>query len=401
MFRDFFKNFYKVNYVEAEYRTAPSHKVIQIGGIKFKFKVSKQYIKEEKIQKIKNCVAIIAPNGIGDYMFVRQFFKYIKMSEKYKNSNLILFQQSHYINFAKQYDKDSFIDIIPFDKNLLKSFNGIRDKIKNYEFDSVINLSARRPHCLYNEKLHLQLLNLIPAKEKIVDVIGNSFERNLINPKLLEIYTKFIYTRKNVFEMERRRDFFSQLLCMELPLENIKLDSLFGKKYVVFSLMAMHKNRMFPEEKWIRIIEYVLSKTNESVKLLFVGSPVDCIHTDVILKKISDNSRCVNLCGMTDISLIPMILQNSLFLIAPETGTVHIAEAVGCRTICLCCGAHYGRFWPHKDNVTYVLPDKFKTLLDANNDNELAEFYYGNYVIDIADIKEEDVFCAVDKMIKI
>ena len=117
MFKDFFKKFYKVDYVEAEYRTAPSHKVIQIGGIKFKFKVSRPYIKEEKIQKIKNCVAIIAPNGIGDYMFVRQFFKYIKMSEKYKNSNLILFQQAHYINFAKQYDKDFFFKIISFNKN--------------------------------------------------------------------------------------------------------------------------------------------------------------------------------------------------------------------------------------------------------------------------------------------
>ena len=54
------------------------HKVITFLFVKMKFKMA---------ARPKPCVVVVDPGGIGDYMFCRPYFKYIKQSPKYKNCN--------------------------------------------------------------------------------------------------------------------------------------------------------------------------------------------------------------------------------------------------------------------------------------------------------------------------
>ena len=86
------KLIYSVEYTSTSYRSHSIHKIVRILGIKFKFKTSNnKLINCKKRKKISNCLAVISPDGIGDYMFIRQFFKYIKESPKYKDKYLCIY----------------------------------------------------------------------------------------------------------------------------------------------------------------------------------------------------------------------------------------------------------------------------------------------------------------------
>ena len=78
-------------------------------------------------------------------------------------------------------------------------------------------------------------------------------------------------------------------------------------------------------------------------------------------------------------------------MIAVETGTVHIANLVGCKTICLSNGAFYNRFHPYKNSsVSYIYPEKFNELIKTDSLDKL-DVWSGNSPCNTMDISIENI----------
>jgi ADP-heptose:LPS heptosyltransferase len=73
-----------------------------------------------------------------------------------------------------------------------------------------------------------------------------------------------------------------------------------------------------------------------------------------------------NIAGKTSLSDLVNIINKAELLVANETGSVHIAAAVGTPVVCILGGGHYGRFMPYQVEketsrqlpvtVTYKMP---------------------------------------------
>ena len=64
-----------------------------------------------------------------------------------------------------------------------------------------------------------------------------------------------------------------------------------------------------------------------------------------------------------------LYIQNALFLVANETGTVHIAQEFGTKTVCISNGTYMGTFHPYPKEISsaiYVYPDNINEILEAH-----------------------------------
>lgn len=365
------------------------HKVITFMGVKIKY----------KCEKIKNCVAIIDCGGIGDYTFCRPYFKYFKQSEKFKDCKLLYFCKKAYESMPKTFDKDVFYKVLTYDEDLKSFFK----KIKKYEINTVINLfNLSCGNSFRGWPVRYSLVRLLNAKCKIADItVGKGLEE----AKYPNIYNKKIYTYPNCFELERRRQFFEQALETEIPKTSKQITPIvdFKKDYICISLFTAYKRRNYPDKQWILILNHIAKNIRQDVQILFLGGPKDAGKINKIINKTDYKDRCINIAGYTDITLVPSILAGAKLLLSPETGTVHLADSVGCKTVCITCGSHYGRFLPYSDFVEYVYPDGFETFLQENKDNkeEIEKFYQANWTYKTADIAPEKVIKILDKYLKV
>jgi ADP-heptose:LPS heptosyltransferase len=70
-----------------------------------------------------------------------------------------------------------------------------------------------------------------------------------------------------------------------------------------------------------------------------------------------------NIIGKTTLDRLAGILSGSNAFIGNDSGTLHLAAAVGCPTVCIMGGGHFGRFFPYgdpgKNRVVYKKMDCF------------------------------------------
>lgn len=343
-------------------------------------------------------LVVIDPGGIGDYMFCRPYFKYLKKAPKYKNYKIIYITKDIYVDMTKCYDIDSFDKVVGYNsknyKNVLNVIN------KTYNVTTLINL-----RCIVHEEnkdwnVRYKIAKGIKAKQKIVSILDVKNKGPLKNLQF-NIYSKIIYSKSNLFELERRRIFFEEILEIPIPITNKELNLFYSpeKNHIAVSIMAIDKGRQYSEEKWIPILNYLLEKTPSNTELLFLGIESEYLKIQKLINKLQIKSRCINIAGKIPISILPMLLKNCQFLLSVETGTVHIAESVGCKTICLCNGSYFGRFQPYKGNIVkYVYPKSFNAFLADASDYSLLDFYGFNPKFSMETITFEDVRSVIDKM---
>lgn len=382
----------KIFSIEDIYEHKKKYKVITIFNNNIKYEVK---------NTLKNCIAIIGPGGIGDYMFCRPYFKYFKESPKYRNCKFVFFAKSVYFDFVKEHDKKYFDYIVSYDKNL----GAVKTKLANlniFKFQECINLHYITLGESKEWGVRLNLIRSLKKDKTIADIIN--FEHiDSSTCKDLSIYDEVIISEeKGKAEIVRRRDFFEKLLYIKIPVGGTELTSIFNlnNPFILISICAGSSARRYNKKDWIKIINNIIQNTDSNFQLLFLGGVTEYNKINDVIKKVNDKNRCVNLAGNLPISLLPVLLTKAEFLLSVETGTVHIAHSVGCKTICLCCGAYYGRFQPYNEFVEYIYPDEFDRLLVENRARVEDEFYNINWTFKTNDIAPEKVIKVLDKYIE-
>lgn len=337
-------------------------------------------IKNKFFRKKEKAVLLIEPGGIGDYLFCRPYFKYLKECNKYKDSKIIYLAKDVYKDFTYNYDKQYFDEIICYNGNKILSNKHYKkyiiSEINKYKIHTLINLRCVDTAHENDWKPRLQIIKAIKSKEKITEIISNPNYKF----KHSKLYTKIIETdTKTDFELERRRKFFEKLTGTKIPKVEITLDSQKLQpdyNYIAVSIIALDKRRKYKDEYWKIILDFINQNTDSNTKLLFLGAPNDKNTIEKLINILEQQDKCINFAGCLPVSQLPDMLSKCKLLLSVETGTVHIAHAVNCKTVCISNGSFYKRFQPY-ENIDYIYPEEFVKEIKAGN---LEKFYgYNNY----------------------
>lgn len=112
--------------------------------------------------------------------------------------------------------------------------------------------------------------------------------------------------------------------------------------YVLFP-GAGYVARQWPAEKFSALANSIYAQTGW--RGVICGAPSDKKIAQLIVSRSS--SALLDWTGRTNLSELASILARSQFLVANETGALHLAAAVGTQSVCVLGGGHFGQFVPY------------------------------------------------------
>ena len=206
----------------------------------------------------------------------------------------------------------------------------------------------------------------VQAKDKYIGY----FDNKKIKSKVFNHLIKYSDSSQYLFELQRAKKEFEQFLGIKIQDDTSELRVPFEKgcKYIAISYFSSGKDRMLSSKKWAQIINYCIEKTDDKTYFLFLGAKSEKNRLTPLLSKINNKKRCINMAGKLSISMIPFVLKSCDMLLSVESGNVHIAHSIGCKTLCFSGSGAYKRFHPYNDDIVkYIYPDKFQELVDKNS----------------------------------
>jgi len=103
-----------------------------------------------------------------------------------------------------------------------------------------------------------------------------------------------------------------------------------SNNYVVVHVGASKKTKLWPINRYIRICKHIIS---HDIDVVLTGQgEKESIFASHIFNAVNSN-RCRNLANMLRTEQLPSMLSHAAVVIGPDTGVIHIAQAVGSMTI--------------------------------------------------------------------
>ncbi len=103
---------------------------------------------------------------------------------------------------------------------------------------------------------------------------------------------------------------------------------------IVLNLNSESPSKVVPLQKGIEIAEALLARVPDAV-LVLTGSPKERAYTEAFLSLLSAPSRVINLAGKTSVKALAGALAATELVISTDSGTAHLANAVGVPTLVL------------------------------------------------------------------
>ncbi len=113
----------------------------------------------------------------------------------------------------------------------------------------------------------------------------------------------------------------------KLEKSGIKKDS----PFFVIIPRARWETKLWKDDRFVELAKRVASK--KGIPAVLIGNASDKAALEAIKNKIGE--RAVNLSGQTDLSELAAVLKMSRFAVAVDSGPMHLAAAVGTRTVAL------------------------------------------------------------------
>ncbi len=300
----------------------------------------------------------IRTDSIGDNVLASSMLPYIH--EKYKNASITVVCQEH---IAELYESCPYVSgVIRYNKSLSyedeQYRTGILQKLRSLNVDCALNSVYSR------EPLTDAFTIGSGAKETI------AFNGNLCNisDELRNRHNQF-YTRllksetEHKPELERHRDYLNGIGIEvqslrpniwlttedeEFAEEYFRKNNLSTKNTIALFAGAQCGARFY--RKYGTAISHICRDNQFTV--IALGAECDYAINQVSLDQIG--VRAINLSGKTTIRQTAALLKRCKASIGAETGTAHIACAVGTPNIIMLGGGHFGRFMPYSPLTSVV-----------------------------------------------
>ena len=296
-------------------------------------------------------VLLVRQDAIGDFvMWLDSAKEYRKLYPpgKYK---IVLICNSLWSGFAKMLPY--WDEVLPVNVKQFKTFSGYRwnilRQVQNLEGHIAIQPTFSR------EFYHGDSLVRASKAFRKVSSVGDMSNRNWLKKTLADgWHTELIpASLKPLTEFERNAEFVSGILQKKYFLNYPKIEvsdsweilECKKKEFYVLSLGTDKNYREWPINFYAEIAQRIHEKTGWHGLICGIDKEFN------LGEQIQDNCDVPleNFAGRTSLTELAWLLSKSKILISNETGTAHIAAAVGTFTICISGGGHFGRFVPYPE----------------------------------------------------
>jgi len=294
-----------------------------IGNILFIYrKLFKRGLKKEGIKKI----LIVRIDEIGDVILttpllktLRNGFKDAEISVLIKSSTKELLENNPDIN-------KTYVCKYPWlkEKFRLNYFIKLMEELKKENFDLVIELHPDPRNILlafligkYRIGYGFRGLGFLLDKEIKYDPNMHIIDANLEVAKALGI--KRLY-REVSMGYSKKEDRYANNLFRKNKIRN---------KFICINPGTGRISKTWIEERWAKLAEELINKYK--IRVIFTGSLREETYINSILNLIKEKrikKNIINLAGRTSLRQLAAVYKKALFVIAPDSGPLHIARAV-------------------------------------------------------------------------
>ena len=306
--------------------------------------------KDHKRNQMK-MVLLIRQDAIGDFILwldtAKEYRKYFP-PENYK---IVLIGNALWCDLAKELP--FWDEVLPINKKAFKTLSKYRwnilRKVRSFGAEIAIQPTYSR------EFYHGDSLIRASNASKKVSSAGDMSNRNQLKTILADRWhTELISaSQEPQTELERNAEFLSLLTGTSLPvcypvleLQNLPFIPKQEKQsfYVIVPAASINSKK-WPTDNFAELAEKVYKRTGWNG--VICGTKKEYFLGEDILKKC--NAPLKNMSGQTGLPELAGLLSQSQLIISNDTGTAHIAAAVGRTTVCILGGGHFGRFAPYPD----------------------------------------------------
>ncbi|MFA5747953.1 MAG: glycosyltransferase family 9 protein [Candidatus Absconditabacterales bacterium] len=257
--------------------------------------------------------------------------------------NIGIFKNQGYFN--QTYNLFKIKDIIKLIFSF-KKYDIVIDAEEYFKISSFVSLLVGKITIGYNNLWIRKLaytdpIHYIPNEHNLINCIS------LLNPLGVKTY---------------KPDFMEPLKYLEK--DKIKVDNFLKNSSLVTrhsSLICLHtggaetsKDRAWPQKKWIELITKILEK-NQNVYIFLSGTKFEKNIIQNIIINLSEKYKknVINICGFFNIFEFAYLLKKCNLMISNDTGPMHLAAAMGTKTIGLFGPELPSKFgpWPLDKNV--------------------------------------------------
>ena len=306
-----------------------------------------------------NRALVVRLDEIGDYMLWRPVMRHLLSAKVLEGKEITLCGNASWRSLYEQLDNGCFHRVIwinkqRFKKDLRYRYRLLRE-IHLAGYDIVINPTFSR------DKRHDDAVVLAAKGRQVYGMVAN--EENLRNyEKGYDIgmyHHLFRGPEEAVFELMRNRlfaeyvvgskmdDLVWQLRKEQLPPVSVILP----EKYLVIFPGSRSAKRIWPAQYFAEVATYCQQQFDWEVVLC--GGPADISYAHTFKELFRGD--VTDLTGATRLPELLTILRGAQWLITVDTGSVHLAAAVGCRVSGIFNGSQYGRFAPYPEELTQTI----------------------------------------------
>jgi len=298
---------------------------------------------------------IIRVDEIGDYILWRNFLNEICSAPLYRDHEIHFCGNRSWKQLFEKFDtetvqKSFWIDKIKFKKELRYRFRFLR-MIYQQGYDTVINPTFSR-----DKRYDDSIVKAASAKHRIGMVANMESIQPYEKGYDKGLYTRlFDYPEKPLFEFFRNRLFTSFVTGIPSAVEDTGipkplLESFEGlpQKYVVVFPGSRSATRIWPTEYFIEVASHIFR--TQGFTMVVCGAAGDKNYTDAFCKAYP--YPFIDLTGKTSLTEMLSVLHQAALLLSVDTGSVHLAAAVGCPVIGVFNGSQYKRFAPYPPKIS-------------------------------------------------
>ena len=351
---------------------------------------------------IQKTVLIVRMDEIGDFMLWHKFLPEIIKAPVFSGYSFHLFANSSWKSLYDRFYGDlgitvTWVNKIQFKKDIKYRLNILRSA---YRLHSGIVINPAYSRDKRND-------DAVVAAAKARTRIG--MKSNTESVKSYEKgYDQKLYTRlfelqqRPVFEFYRNSAFTDFVTGTANAISNTVVDPgrlpslsfTLPEKYFVVFPGSRSKARIWPADHFAAVSDHLYQRY--SYTALVCGGPGDVEYADAFCA--AYNGPKLDLTGKTSLPEMLTIFAHASCLVSVDTGSVHLAAAVGCTVFGIFNGSQYKRFAPYPQEIHpgffAVYPDEIEEDLA---DPELVKEKY-EFVINVpyASVKAGKVITATE-----
>ena len=347
-------------------------KKIKDGIALFLYKVILRLVKMTPGSAGDRHLLVIKPDEIGDYILIRNQFRFFARSERYQHHKKTLVGNKAWKSLYDVYDDGVFDEVLWLDKKLFKSDLKYRlrflKQVRALQASDVVN-------CVYSRDMTVdEAIAFVSTGNNKVAMVSDKTNRKPGQKNMdRDIYTRIVDAGdEKMFDPERTRNFLSAVLGMP----DLSFDTKLAVKkagetpaggYFTLFLGAGNPERKWPVAHFAELAAYTAA--TYGLYPVLCGGPSEEGDAAEFVKLYS--GKLIDHTAKTTLPFMLQLLAGSRFLCCVDTGILHMAAAAGCPVVGLYSGKFYKRFAPYPASVATqfypVYPDFVDAMIAAND----------------------------------